>query len=90
MRARRHLGGTAHRAPLVDLLTALHESEAHRRAAWDPHHAPRCRAVDPGVPMPRDVSMVKLTATELAKRAALEGTRLMGGMGYTTEGGMEE
>ena len=40
--------------------------------------------------MPREASVVKLKATELANRAALEGTRLMGGMGYTTEGGMEE
>jgi len=45
---------------------------------------------NPGVLMPREASMVKLKATELAKRAALEGMQLMGGMGYTTEGGMEE
>ena len=34
--------------------------------------------------------MVKLKATELAKRAALEGIQMMGGMGYAVEGGMEE
>ena len=35
-------------------------------------------------------SMVKLKTTELAKHAALEGMQMMGGMGYTVEGGMEE
>lgn len=34
--------------------------------------------------------MVKLKATEIAKRAALEGVQMMGGMGYAVEGGMEE
>ncbi|BBX67452.1 acyl-CoA dehydrogenase family protein [Mycolicibacterium psychrotolerans] len=45
---------------------------------------------NPGKLMPREASMVKLKATELAKAAALEGIQMMGGMGYTVEGGMEE
>lgn len=40
--------------------------------------------------MPREASMVKLKATELAKETALQGIQMMGGMGYATEGGMEE
>ncbi|MFI6865548.1 acyl-CoA dehydrogenase family protein [Nocardia sp. NPDC050406] len=40
--------------------------------------------------LPREASMVKLKATELAKNAALEGVQMMGGMGYTQEAGMEE
>ena len=45
---------------------------------------------NPGVLMPREASMVKLKATELAKEAALNGIQMMGGMGYAVEGGMEE
>jgi len=45
---------------------------------------------NPGQLLPREASMVKLKATELAKHAALEGMQMMGGMGYTVEGGMEE
>jgi len=45
---------------------------------------------NPGTLMPQEASMVKLKATELAKRAALEGIQMMGGMGYAVEGGMEE
>ncbi|MCB0940901.1 MAG: acyl-CoA/acyl-ACP dehydrogenase [Mycobacterium sp.] len=45
---------------------------------------------NPGKLMPQEASMVKLKATEVAKRAALEGIQMMGGMGYATEGGMEE
>lgn len=45
---------------------------------------------NPGKLMPREASMVKLKATELAKLAALEGMQMMGGMGYTQEAGMEE
>ena len=40
--------------------------------------------------LPREASMVKLKATELAKQAALEGMQMMGGMGYAREAGMEE
>lgn len=45
---------------------------------------------NPGKLMPQEASMVKLKATELAKKAALEGIQMMGGMGYAVEGGMEE
>ncbi|MEU4047841.1 acyl-CoA dehydrogenase family protein [Streptomyces olivaceus] len=38
---------------------------------------------------PREASMAKLKATELAKRAALEGMQMMGGYGYATEFDME-
>ncbi|MEU8734312.1 acyl-CoA dehydrogenase family protein [Streptomyces tendae] len=38
---------------------------------------------------PREASMAKLKATEVAKRAALEGMQMMGGYGYTTEFDME-
>ncbi|MEU9204988.1 acyl-CoA dehydrogenase family protein [Streptomyces sp. NPDC048332] len=38
---------------------------------------------------PREASMAKLKATELAKRAALEGMQMMGGYGYTKEFDME-
>jgi alkylation response protein AidB-like acyl-CoA dehydrogenase len=38
---------------------------------------------------PREASMAKLKATELAKRTALEGMQMMGGYGYTTEFDME-
>ena len=40
--------------------------------------------------LPREASMVKLKATELAKHAALEGMQMMGGAGYAVEYGMEE
>ena len=45
---------------------------------------------NPGALMPQEASMVKLKATELAKETALQGIQMMGGMGYATEGGMEE
>ncbi len=45
---------------------------------------------NPGKLMPREASMVKLKATEVAKHATLEGIQMMGGMGYTVEGGMEQ
>ncbi|MBB5163806.1 acyl-CoA dehydrogenase family protein [Mycobacterium sp. AZCC_0083] len=45
---------------------------------------------NPETLLPREASMVKLKATELAKHAALEGIQMMGGMGYTKEAGMEE
>jgi isovaleryl-CoA dehydrogenase len=45
---------------------------------------------NPGTLMPQEASMVKLKATELAKRVTMEGIQMMGGMGYATEGGMEE
>jgi alkylation response protein AidB-like acyl-CoA dehydrogenase len=45
---------------------------------------------NPGKLMPQEASMVTLKATEVAKHAALEGVQMLGGMGYTVEGGMEE
>jgi alkylation response protein AidB-like acyl-CoA dehydrogenase len=45
---------------------------------------------DPSALFPREASMVKLKATELAKHASLEGMQMMGGNGYATEYGMEE
>ena len=45
---------------------------------------------NPGRLMPQEASMVKMKATELAKRVTLEGMQMMGGMGYAVEGGMEE
>lgn len=68
---------------LADLAT---EIEATRLLTYDV-----AQRVDenPGTLMPREASMVKLKATEVAKLAALEGMQMMGGMGYTREGGME-
>ncbi len=44
---------------------------------------------DPGRMLPREASMAKLKATELAKRCSLEGMQMMGGYGYATEYDME-
>jgi alkylation response protein AidB-like acyl-CoA dehydrogenase len=44
---------------------------------------------NPGTLFPREASMVKLKATELAKRATLEGMQMMGGYGYAVEYDME-
>jgi isovaleryl-CoA dehydrogenase len=49
----------------------------------------RAVAANPGRMLPREASMAKLKATELAKRAALEGMQMMGGYGYATEYDME-
>ncbi len=43
----------------------------------------------PGTLFPREASMSKLKATELAKRATLEGMQMMGGYGYAVEYDME-
>jgi alkylation response protein AidB-like acyl-CoA dehydrogenase len=43
----------------------------------------------PGKLFPREASMSKLKATELAKRATLEGMQMMGGYGYAVEYDME-
>jgi isovaleryl-CoA dehydrogenase len=45
---------------------------------------------NPTALFPKEASMVKVKATELAKHAALEGMQMMGGAGYATEYGMEE
>ncbi len=44
---------------------------------------------DPARMLPQEASMAKLTATELAKRCALEGMQIMGGYGYASEYPME-
>jgi len=44
---------------------------------------------DPDTTLPREASMAKLKATELAKQATLEGLQMMGGYGYATEYDME-
>ena len=44
---------------------------------------------NPETLFPREASMVKLKATELAKRTALEGMQMMGGYGYAVEYDME-
>jgi alkylation response protein AidB-like acyl-CoA dehydrogenase len=44
---------------------------------------------DPSVTLPREASMAKLKATEVAKRATLEGVQMMGGYGYAVEYDME-
>ncbi len=44
---------------------------------------------NPGAMFPREASMAKLKATEVARRAALEGMQNMGGYGYASEYDME-
>jgi alkylation response protein AidB-like acyl-CoA dehydrogenase len=68
---------------IADLAT---EVEATRLLVYDV--AARVDA-NPGALFPREASMAKLKATELAKRAALEGMQNMGGYGYATEYDME-
>jgi alkylation response protein AidB-like acyl-CoA dehydrogenase len=68
---------------LADLATEL---EATRLLIYD-----TAAKVDenPGALFPREASMCKLKATELAKRSALEGVQMMGGYGYAVEYDME-
>jgi alkylation response protein AidB-like acyl-CoA dehydrogenase len=68
---------------LADLATEL---EATRLLVYD--LAGRVDA-NPETLFPREASMCKLKATELAKRTALEGMQMMGGYGYATEYDME-
>src|SRR3954454_20593156 len=68
---------------IADLAT---EVEATRLLVYDV--AERVDA-NPGAMFPREASMAKLKATELAKRAALEGMQNMGGYGYASEYDME-
>jgi alkylation response protein AidB-like acyl-CoA dehydrogenase len=44
---------------------------------------------DPARMLPREASMAKLKATELAKKVSLEGMQMMGGYGYASEYDME-
>jgi alkylation response protein AidB-like acyl-CoA dehydrogenase len=69
---------------IADLATEL---EATRLLTYDV-----AQRVDerPNELLPQAASMVKLKATELAKRASLEGMQMLGGYGYATEYGMEE
>jgi alkylation response protein AidB-like acyl-CoA dehydrogenase len=68
---------------LAELATEL---EATRLLVYDT--AARVDA-NPGQLFPREASMCKLKATELAKHAALEGVQMMGGYGYAVEYDME-
>ncbi|MGW8377433.1 acyl-CoA dehydrogenase family protein [Streptomyces sp. ODS28] len=68
---------------LADLATEL---ECARLLVYDT--AARCDE-EPARLFPREASMAKLKATELAKHAALEGMQMMGGYGYATEYEME-
>ena len=52
-------------------------------------HVARLTDEDPERMLPQEASMVKLAATELAKRCTLEGMQIMGGYGYATEYPME-
>jgi alkylation response protein AidB-like acyl-CoA dehydrogenase len=69
---------------LADLATEL---EATRLLVYDV--ASRVDEAPPDATFPREASMAKLKATELAKRMTLEGMQMMGGMGYAVEGEME-
>jgi isovaleryl-CoA dehydrogenase len=68
---------------IADLVT---EIESTRLLVYDT--AARVDAY-PGALFPREASMAKLKATELAKRAALDGMQMMGGYGYAVEFDME-
>jgi alkylation response protein AidB-like acyl-CoA dehydrogenase len=68
---------------LADLATEL---EATRLLVYE--LAARVDA-NPGAVYAREASMVKLKATELAKRMALDAMQMMGGYGYAVEYGME-
>jgi isovaleryl-CoA dehydrogenase len=68
---------------LADLATEL---EATRALVYG---VAETVAANPGKMLPREASMAKLRATELAKRTALEGMQMMGGYGYATEYDME-
>jgi isovaleryl-CoA dehydrogenase len=68
---------------LADLAT---EIEATRLLVYD--LAARVDA-NPEVLFPKEASMCKLKATELAKHTALEGMQMMGGYGYAAEYDME-
>lgn len=68
---------------LADLLA---EIEAARLLVYDVAYR---SDAEPSVTLPREASMAKLKATEVAKHAALEGIQMMGGAGYAVEYGME-
>src|SRR4249919_545381 len=68
---------------IADLAT---EIECTRLLVYD---VARKVDADPNQLLPREASMAKLKATEVAKRTALEGMQMMGGYGYATEYDME-
>lgn len=68
---------------LADLAT---EVECARLLTY---HVAQLVDADPSTMRAREVSMAKLKATEVAKRAALEGMQMMGGYGYAKEYDME-
>jgi isovaleryl-CoA dehydrogenase len=68
---------------LADLLT---EIEAARLLVYDVAYR---SDAEPSATLPREASMAKLKATEVARHAALEGVQMMGGAGYAVEYGME-
>jgi alkylation response protein AidB-like acyl-CoA dehydrogenase len=53
------------------------------------YHVAQLVDADPSTMRPREVSMAKLKATEVAKQTALEGMQMMGGYGYAKEYDME-
>ncbi|MGC9538896.1 acyl-CoA dehydrogenase family protein [Streptomyces sp. UG1] len=53
------------------------------------HDVARRIDAEPERMLPREASMAKLKATELAKAVALDGMQMMGGYGYALEYGME-
>jgi isovaleryl-CoA dehydrogenase len=68
---------------IADLATEL---ECTRLLIYD---VARKVDADPNRMLPREASMAKLKATEVAKRTALEGMQMMGGYGYASEYDME-
>jgi isovaleryl-CoA dehydrogenase len=68
---------------LADLATEL---ECARLLVYD---VARKTEAAPDQMLPREASMVKLKATEVSKKVALEGMQMMGGYGYSTEYDME-
>jgi alkylation response protein AidB-like acyl-CoA dehydrogenase len=68
---------------LADLAT---EIECARLLTYD---VARRVDADPTVMFPREASMAKIKATEVAKQVTLEGMQMMGGYGYATEYDME-
>ena len=80
----------AHRGAFKCSVTALRTSRPRlsrpRLLVYDT--AARVDAT-PGALFPREASMAKLKATEVAKQAALEGMQMMGGYGYAVEYDME-
>jgi isovaleryl-CoA dehydrogenase len=68
---------------LADLATEL---ECARLLVYD---VARRVDAEPQTMLPREASMAKLKATEVAKRCALEGMQMMGGYGYASEYDME-